>query len=66
MLTLPSGGEGSFRLFGAMTDAPAEMWQEEDAVDVTFVFSFIPLETQMQAEAPLFPAPADMEADYGW
>lgn len=78
MLTLAPGGEGYFRLSGAMTDSPAEMWEEEDAVDVTFVFSFFPLEMPVQADS--FPEetffgedapaetviPTDMGADYGW
>ena len=43
VLTLDPGAEGYFRLFGSMTDFPAEMWDAVDAPNVTVTFSFMPI-----------------------
>ena len=53
VMTLLPGGEGWYRLSGAMTDFPEEMWQSEDAASVTIVFSFSPVPEVL--EEPEFP-----------
>ncbi len=60
VLTLDPGAEGYFRLFGSMTDFPAEMWDTVDAPNVTVTFSFTPLVEELPAEITF---PADIPAD---
>ena len=60
VLTLDPGAEGYFRLFGSMTDFPAEMWDAVDAPNVTVTFSFTPLVEELPAEITF---PADIPAD---
>lgn len=43
VMTLDLGAEGHFRLFGAMTGDPDEMWESVDAPNVTVTFSFTPI-----------------------
>ena len=57
VLTLDPGAEGYFRLFGSMTDFPAEMWDTVDAPNVTVTFSFTPIlpEPEVIPDLPMNP-----------
>ena len=59
VLTLEPFGAGYFRLFGAMSSSPQRMWTEEDAPDVTFAFTFSPVEeaTLPAGEPDIFAPP---------
>lgn len=50
VMTLAPGTEGYFRLFGSMTDFPAEMWDAVDAPDVIVTFSFTPIMEENQTD----------------
>lgn len=50
VMTLDAMGVGYFRLFGAMTDSPFEMWGETDAPDVTLALTFSAWEADVQPE----------------
>lgn len=50
-MTLELGAEGYFRLFGAMTGDPDEMWESADAPDVTVTFSFTPIAAEEEPPA---------------
>ena len=51
VMTLELGAEGYFRLFGAMTGDPDEMWESADAPDVTVTFSFTPIAAEEEPPA---------------
>lgn len=56
VLTLAPNSEGYFRIFGAMAEMPAELWEKGDTFDVSLSFSFAVVDdiqvTQEEPEAP--------------
>ena len=65
VLTLEAGGEGYFRMFGAMSVYPEEPWSDTDTFGAVLSFTFTPvypdLEPVEEPEAPEEEIPEDPE-----
>ena len=65
VLTLDAGGEGYFRMFGAMSVYPEEPWSDTDTFGAVLSFTFTPvypdLEPVEEPEAPEEEIPEDPE-----
>lgn len=56
VLTLDAQGEGYFRLFGEMSEAPEEPWSKTDTFGAVLTFTFTPVYAEpAQAEEPEVP-----------
>ncbi len=65
VLTLDAGGEGYFRMFGAMSVYPEEPWSDTDTFGAVLSFTFTPVyldpEPAEEPEAPEEEVPEDSE-----
>lgn len=55
VITLESGGRGYFRLSGAMTPFPQNMWGEENALSVTISYTFARDPASIDVVEPMVP-----------
>ena len=64
VLTLPAMGEGYFRLFGEVSEAPESPWSDTDTFDAVLTFTFAPVYTEpVQAVEPENPEGAEATSE---